>query len=180
MSIDELYSETIEKLKKNIRPQIKLTPELILELKTHWHGALLLAVPDESKLKKILCILDNTQNMTSEFNDQFILTFEKVRHHDLLIYVLAASQKHVIGEALRSGNMISSSYFEHLKTLLKTKNPEVLEWTLRTIECMGPMSMRLKKEVREVKPSFLKMFNTHQKSALQIAELLEKQWKKML
>lgn len=182
MTIDELYADTIEKLKGHKRPHIKLTPELILSLKSEWQKAMADSANsiDESMLKKILCILDNTQNMTSEFNEYFILTLEKVRNHDLLIYALAASQKHVIGEALRSGNMISIAYFENLKLLLKNKNPEVLEWTLRTIESMGPLSMRLKKEVREVKPHFLKIFNSHQKAALQIIELLELQWKKML
>lgn len=180
MNIDELYSDTIDKLKANIRPHIKLTPELISVLKTQWQTAIEAATIDENALKKILCILDNAQNITSELNEQFILTFEKVKNHELLIYALAASQKHVIAESLRSGNMISSTYFEHLKRLLKTDNPEVLEWTLRTIESLGPMSLRLKNEVRAVKPGFLKLFNTHQKSASQIIELLEKQWKRML
>lgn len=180
MNIEELYTDTIDKLKNNVRPHVKLTPDLILELKNKWQEAISKASVDESMLKKILCILDNTQNMSSEFNEQFIETFKKVKNHDLLIYTLAASQKHVIAEALRSGQMISIEYFEQLKILLKSKNPEVLEWTLRSIESMGPLSMRLKQDVREVKPSFLKLFNTHQKSALQIVELLEKQWKKML
>lgn len=180
MNIDELYIDTIDKLKANIRPHVKLTPELISDLKTQWKTAIETATIDEISLKKILCILDNAQNITSEFNEQFILTFEKVKNQELLIYALAASQKHIIAESLRSGNMISSAYFEHLKCLLKTNNPEVLEWTLRTIESMGPLSMRFKKEVREAKPGILKLFNAHQKAASQIIELLEKQWKKML
>lgn len=180
MNYQELYSQIIEKLKKHERPQIKLTPELVSELKSAWQEALLRPAIDESALTKILCILDNTQNATSELNDLFSQTFEKIRNQELLIYLLAASQKHIVNESLRTGNMIPAFYFDQLRLLLKNKNPEVLEWTLRTIESMGPLSLRLKKEVREVKPGFLKLFNAHQKSASQIIELLENQWKRML
>jgi hypothetical protein len=80
---------------------------------------------------------------------------------------------------MKSGVMISGVYFDLLKKLLKNKNPEVLEWTLRTIDSMGPMSLRLKKEVLEARPGLMKFFNQHQKSSSQIIELLEKQWEKM-
>lgn len=180
MNIDELYSDTILKLKNNVRPHIKLTPELILDLKNRWKNALIASTPDESTLKKILCILDNTQNNSAEFNELFINTLTKIKNQELIIYTLAASQKHVISESMRSGNMISMQYFEQIKNLLKNKNPEVLEWTLRTIESMGPLSMRLKNEVRRAKPGFMKLFSQHQKSAAQIIELLESQWKRML
>jgi hypothetical protein len=179
MNYQELYTQIIDKLKKNERPLILLTPELIAELKAEWQKALSAISPDEESLKKILCILDNTQNTTSEFNEQFIATFEKVRNQDLLIYTLAASQKHVIAQSLRSGNMISSAYFEKLKELLKNKNPEVVEWTLRTIETMGPLSLRLVNEVRAIKPGIFKFLNLHQTAAFQIIELMEKQWQKM-
>ena len=180
MNYHELYIQIIERLKKSERPQIKLTPELIAELKTEWHKAMAGSNIDQLALTKILCILDNTQNYTSELNDLFLKTFEKIRDQELLIYTLAASQKHVVSECLRTGNMIPAFYFDQLRALLKNKNPEVLEWTLRTIESMGPLSMRLKKEVRESKPNFLKLLNTHHKSASQIIELLENQWKRML
>lgn len=159
---------------------IKLTPELIAELKSEWQKAINNSQIDQAALTKIFCILDNTQNYTSELNDLFFQTLSKIRDHELLIYALAASQKHVVNESLRTGAMIPTAYFERLKELLKNKNPEVLEWTLRTIESMGPLSMRLKNEVREAKPNFLKFLNAHQKSAGQIIELLENQWKRML
>ncbi|RPJ73908.1 MAG: hypothetical protein EHM20_11470 [Alphaproteobacteria bacterium] len=180
MTIDELYLNTIEKLNQNIRPHIKLTPELISELKSAWQKAIAGPNIDQSALTKIFCILDNTQNYTSELNELFLETFQKIRDHELLIYILAASQKHIVNESLRTGVMVPIFYFDQLRELLKNKNPEVLEWTLRTIESMGPLSLRLKNEIREAKPGFLKLFNTHQKSATQIIELLENQWKRML
>jgi hypothetical protein len=180
MNYLELYDQTILKLKNNERPLIKLNPELIKELKIHWGNILSAPVIDQSSLAKILCILDNTQNYSSEFNDLFFDSMKNIGDDEMIIYLLAASQKHVINEALRSGVMIPPIYFEELKKLLKNKNPEVLEWTLRTIESMGPLSMRFKSEIRNAKPGFIKLFNSHQKSSAQIIELLELQWKKMI
>ena len=180
MTYQEHYIQIIEKLKKDERPLIKLTPELLKELKTEWKNSLSQTSQDRLKLTKILCILDNTQNYSAEFNDLFIETFQLIADHELIIYALAASQKHIINQSFRTGDMIPLFYFDYLKKLLKHKNPEVLEWTLRTIESLGPLSMRLKNEVRGVKPSFLKLFNTHQRSCTQIIELLEKQWKQLL
>lgn len=178
-NLEALYDQIILKLKKNERPQIKLSPELIAEIKTEWQKAIDHSHIEEATIKKILCILDNTQNMTAELNEQFIKTFEKVRNQDLLIYALAASQKHVIAESLKTGTMISAEYFEKLKELLKSKNPEVVEWTLRTIESMGPLSLRLVSDVRSVKFGIFKFLNQHQKSSSQLISLMEKQWEKM-
>jgi len=179
MDYQDLYIQTIAKLKNYERPLIKLTPELINELKNHWTEAFKRAEVDSGVIKKIVCILDNTQNMTSEFNDLFLMTLSKIKDQELLIYTLSASQKHVISESLRSGHMISSQYFEHLKVLLKNKNPEVVEWTLRTIETMGPLSLRFKNDVRAARPGILRFLNQHQKSSSQIIDLMEKQWEKM-
>lgn len=179
MKYQQIYSDIIEKLKKNERPLIKLAPELIALLKKEWEVALLSKTNEAQKneaIKQILCILDNAQNTTAEFNDLFIKTLKEVKNEELLIYALAASQKHVIAESLKSGKMFSLEYFEILKKLLKEKNPELKEWTLRTIESMGPLSIRLKKEVLEAKPGLLKLFDKHQKASSQIIDYLEKEW----
>lgn len=180
MNITELYDSTILKLKNNQRPQILLTPELISELKDNWLKAIAGPVLLEKELTQVLCILDNTQNSSASFNELFAQTFAKIKSQELLIYTLAASQKHVINQSLKSGEMIPAFYFDELKKLLQNKNPEVLEWTLRTIESMGPLSLRLKKEVRNAMPGLSKFLNRHQKAAAQIIELLEQEWKRML
>ncbi len=179
MTYQDLYTQIIEKLKRGARPQLMLTPEIILELKLAWLQSLKDRPINEDVLKKILCILDNTQNMTAEFNELFLSTLKQIKNDEISIYLLAASQKHIIAESLRSGNMISADYIEQLKILLQSKNPEVLEWTLRTIESMGPLSLRFVKEVKAAKPNLLKLFNRHKKASSQIIELMEKQWEKM-
>lgn len=182
MDYQALYFDTIEKLKRGERPLIKLGAEHIVHLKQVWGEAIDEEIQVE-KLRQILCILDNTQTMTREFDHHFFTTIEKLRVHtkydELLIYTLAASQKHVVSEALKSGVMIPAIYFDQLKKILETKNPELLEWTLRTIESMGPLSLRLQKEVRSLRPSIFKLFNEHQKAAFEIVDYLEKEWLRM-
>ena len=134
----QLYLDTILKLKQGQRPQIKLTPEMIAGLKEEWQKALNTNANDV--ITKILCILDNTQNTTSELNELFFKTLKTMKDSDLLVYTLSASQKHVIADGLKSGVMIPMEYFEILKNLLLDKNPEVKEWTHRTIETKVPLS----------------------------------------
>ena len=54
------------------------------------------------------------------------------------------------------------------------------EWSLSTIETMGPLSLRFKKEVLAAKPGLLKLLNQHQNASSQLIEYLEKEWKRML
>jgi hypothetical protein len=177
-TFERIYKETIEKLKNGQRPQVKLTPELLSEMRAEWEKAL--AEKSTETIRKVLCILDNAQNTTSEFNELFFKTLKEIKDHELIVYCLSASQKHVIADALKTGKMISLEYFEILKKLLLDKNPEIKEWTLRTIETMGPLSMRLKNEVLAAKPGLMKMFNQHQKASAQLIEYLENEWKRML
>lgn len=179
---NEIYQEVIDKLKKGARPQIRLTPEILNELKMRWEEAISGGVDQKeqsSMLKKILCILDNSQTTTSELNDLFFRTFKEIKDSEIIIYCLSASQKHVIADSLKTGKMISFEFFEILKTLLLDRNPEVKEWALRTIESLGPMSLRLKADVLSAKPGIMKLFNQHQKASAQIIDYLEAEWKRM-
>ncbi|MBC7428388.1 MAG: hypothetical protein H7336_07235 [Bacteriovorax sp.] len=172
-----IYQEIIEKLKNDQRPKIVLTTELMAELRAEWESAL--SATNLDSIKKILCILDNTQTTTSELNELFFKTLKQIKDQEILVYTLAASQKHVIADSFKTGHMISYEYFEILKNLLLDKNPEVKEWALRTIENLGPLSMRFQKEVLAAKPGLIKLFNQHQKASAQIIEYLEKEWKRM-
>ncbi len=166
--IESLYQDTIIKLKAGKRPQIKLTTELIAALKAEW----------SESLNKVLCILNHTQNTSAQFNELFFSSFNEVSDIKTLIFLLAAAEKHIISESLMTGNMIPSEFFEILKKLLQNKNSELLEWTLRTIESMGPLNRRIKNEIRNSRPGLKKFFNSHSRACDEIINLLETQWKK--
>ena len=179
--LEALYTEIIEKLKNHQRPQVRLSPELVSLIRDAWQGAL--KENDESlqnsSLKKIFCILDNTQTTTSELNELFIQTLKEIKNNELIVYCLAASQKHLIGDSFKTGKMISYEFFDLLKNLVKDKNPEIKEWALRTIETLGPMSLRLKNEVLNSKPGLSKFINKHAKASQEIIDALEREWKRM-
>ncbi len=176
-TIAELYAETIEKLKNDQRPRLMLTPELREQIKTAWTEAL--AGKNQDSFKHIFLLLDHTHQTTSEFNELFFRTLKEMKNSELIIYALAASRKHVIEHSFKTGEIISYEYFEALKKLLAEKNPEVKEWTLRTIETLGPMSIRLKQEVMKAKPGLLSLLNKHQKASSQIIDYLENEWKRI-
>ena len=166
--LPNLYQETLIKLKNGQRPQIRLTPELALELKVNWQESLLEA----------LCVLNHTQNTSAEFNELIFTTFDKKLDQETLIFLLGASQKHIVSHSLMLGVVIPAEFFEILKNLLQTKNPEVLEWTLRTVESMGPLNRRLQNEIRRSRPGPMKFINSHLRACNEIINLLEEQWKK--
>jgi hypothetical protein len=168
-SLETIYKSTLVKLKEGKRPQIRLTPELILELKNKW----------PESLHKVLCVLTHTQNSTSEFNIQLIESLKTETDKETLIFLLGASEKQLISNSLMTGNMMPSEFFDILKNLLQTKNPEILEWTLRTIESMGPLNFRLKTEIINSRSGMKKIFNSHLRTCDEIINLLESQWKNL-
>jgi len=169
-SLENLYQDTLTKLKEGQRPQIKLSLELTALLKAHW----------TQSLHQVLCILSHTQNTSAEFHDLLLQSFQEKNHEpETLIFLLGVSEKHIISHSLMTGNLPPHEFFEILKILLRTKNPEVLEWTLRTIESMGPLNFRLQQDIRSARPGFRKIFNSHLRACDEIINLLEIQWKRM-
>jgi hypothetical protein len=166
--IDNLYQNTLLKLKNDQRPQIKLTPELISALKNAW----------QESLPKVLCILSHTKNTSDEFNQLILDTFRQKIDTNTTIFLLGVSEKHIISHSLKNGNVVPNDFMEILKILLKRKQPLVKEWTLRIIESMGPLNLRLQKEIRECRPGFFKYFNSHLRASDEIINLLEMQWKR--
>lgn len=180
--IDVLYLETIEKLKNNQRPLLKLDEEFVFILIEAFENLKLKTNQElELELKKILCLLSHTQNFSLKFLKYFKEICEnKLKFKltdDLIIYYLTASEKQIISPFLKEGHPLPEFYVLYLKSLLKHSNPEVLEWTLRTISSTGPFTKLFKIEIRNLKPKLHLIFNKHQRWAFEIIDFLEKEWK---
>ena len=181
---EAIYSQAIEDLKNFKRPQIKLGREEFIELYQIWQEKIQeLDNPSQSEealkaLEKILCILDHTQKASSIFDELIEESFQKVNKPELIIYLLSVSQKHLIQKKFLEGNPIPKSFFKSLRHLLETgqDNPEVLEWTLRTIEQLGNQSIKLREDILKIKPTWGALFNSNKKASKQIIEMLEKRW----
>ena len=184
--INEIYDQTIQALMNNSRALPKYSEEVIRQLKEEFDAQDFSKMStDEAKefLKKIFCILTNTQTTTTEFQDMLLKSYEKVKmlknNSDLIIMMLAAVSKQFIDHSSKSGKPIPIEIFNLLKNNLLNKNPEVLEWTLRAIDSLGPQGLRLEKEVKSLRPSLLKIFNKHQQAAFEIVNHIEKEWSRL-
>lgn len=177
----DLYKECIQKLKEGRRPQIKLDDETITHLKNSWPSLELLNTNQAARedLKEILCLLDNSQTTTDAFDPELLLLLENIKNEKELIFGLSVIQKQTIAHSLKTGKILDYRFFTQFKELLKSTSPELKEWTLRTVESLGPMSLRLKADILAAKPSFFKRLNSHQKNCADIIDYLEAEWKRL-
>jgi hypothetical protein len=185
MRWEKVYSQAILDLQNFKRPQIKLDKQDFLELHHFWKENLQFIKESSQKkekalsaLEKIFCILDHSQKSSSIFDDLIQQSFPELNKPELIIYLLSVSQKHLIQKKFLEGNPIPKSFFSLLKDLLKKcqDQPEIIEWTLRTIEQLGNQSIKLREEVLTIKPTWGVLFNGHKKASRQIIEMLEKRW----
>lgn len=174
MDIDKEFSAVIEKLKNNERPLLKYTQEQFEEINSIWTELLKDSNTDE--LIKVYCVLDNTQNYSNIFEKNIYDVFNSSLSDQIFIYNLSASSKHIINYYHKKGERVPFTLLEELKKLLTHKNPEVLEWTLRTIEQLGSQAIFLKDDIINNKPGMLSLFDKHKKASKQIIEMLEKRW----
>ena len=174
MNLEKEFNSTIEKLKNNERPLLKYTSIQFEELNNTWTN--LLSNENYSELFKVFCLLDNTQNYSDIFSENIFKTFDLTSDPQVIIYNLSAASKHIIAYNHQLGNRAPHDLVMKLKELLSHRDPEVLEWTLRTIEQLGSQALFLKDDIIKSRPGILAIFDKHKKASKQIIEMLEKRW----
>jgi hypothetical protein len=174
MNLDQEFNAVIEKLRNDERPLLKYSEEQFSELNLHWSN--LLEKKNYNELYKVFCILDNTQNYNDIFTENIYETFNRCKDSQTIIYNLSAASKHIIAYNQKKGNRAPHDFVIKLKELLSHKDPEVLEWTLRTIEQLGSQAIFLKDDIMNSRPGILAIFDKHKKASKQIIEMLEKRW----
>ena len=174
MNIEKTFNQIIEKLKSNQRPLLKLTQEDYLELSQKFAQAR--SEKNETLLQQVLCILDHTQNQSHLFDQDLYFLLKETQNPQLQVFALSAIQTHIILRQQKAGERLPMDLFEALKPLLKSRELEVIEWTLRTIEQTGRQSVILKQDVLLAKPGLKALFNKNAKNIKDIVELLEQRW----
>ena len=185
MDYKETYSKILADLKDDKRPLLKLSKEDLNYLKVEWEDFFKEYTLNSSSLalsniNKIICILDHTQSHSTIFGPIIIKTLNNISDVETIIFTLGVATKHIILKNFKEGTPPSAEFIQILESLLEHSNPEVLEWTLRTIDQLGAMSIRLRPKILEQRPSLLAIFNTHKKASRQIIQMLEKRWESML
>lgn len=175
MDIEKVYKEIISELKRGGRGLKKFAQEDFVELRNSLAQAI--KTKDEEKIQQILCLLENSTSSSGEFRDCLLQILKSEEFSaDLKIYALGASVKHVIQFSRLSGDKISYEYKQALKGLLKEKNPELVEWCLRTIDEMGNQALTLKEDIIESRPTILATFNRHKRASREIIDMILKKW----
>ena len=173
--LKKTYAETLEKLKKGERPQYRLDQNTLEYCCQHWHD-LNEQQSHEGDFLPLLCILDHCKKGDLSFVDPIVWTLTNRQEKDLIVYTLSAAHKIVLEECERLGERVPFNFIKALKKPLTSKEPEVVERTLRTIEALGHQSIILKEDVLKVKPGMLALFNEHRKNSKELIEYLSRRW----
>lgn len=175
MDINAKYQETLELLKAEKRPFIKLEDEELRFMAQHWNE-LNSKKAAELDYLPILCLADHLTRSHQDLNSPLVYTLENRKEENLLVYSLSASFKIIIEECTRQNERIPFDFLKALKAPLAHESWEVLEWSLRVVDQLGPQSIFLKNEVLARRPSLLQKLNPKTKNISELINMLERRW----
>lgn len=172
IDLDSHYQHILSELEKGHRGLVQFSSEELEELTQ------LLKNQESSKenLVKTLCLVEFSAKMHAPFEEGLITILNHAQENEIIVHALNASRKHIIEARFQKGNRLEFDFLEALKKLLHHSDPEVVEWTLRTIEACGPQGIYFQREFVSIKPPVWKLFNSHQRAVLEIITLLERRW----
>lgn len=128
------------------------------------------------EIDKVLCLVEHSANLYPDFEPQLLKLLSTELPGSSTIFALNCARKHIIQSRFQRGVRLTYEFLELLKKLLHSKNPEIVEWTLRTIEECGAQGVYFRQEFDKIKPPPWKWFNAHQRAVREIIALLERRW----
>ena len=174
MNIDELYQKTITALERGDRALIRFNKDELSELVERLEQEIKLE--EGSGLEKILCLVDHAATDEGRFAPAIIEVLQRNLPPRILVFAINCARKHIIQANFKRGHRLSGDFLIILKKLLYSKHPEVVEWTLRTIEECGNQGVFFLQDLDKIKPAPWKWFNPHQRAVREIITLLERRW----
>lgn len=129
-------------------------------------------------LEKSLCLIDHSASNLPELEEDLIALLNSDLPAHIKVFTLDASRKHIINSRVQRGQRLTFEFLEALKTNLYAKSPEVVEWTLRTIEETGNQGVYFLREFDKIRPAPWRWFNAHQRAVVEIITLLERRWRR--
>lgn len=174
MNLDETYSQILKEIALGHRALKKFSSTELDELNT-----LLQTTLHEKKyqdLEKVLCLVEHSASLHGKFEPNLLEILKSPIPDPLVIFTLNSARKHIIEARFQRGHRLEYDFLEVLKSLLFSKNPEVVEWTLRLIEGAGNQGIYFLREFDKIKPPPWKWFNSHQRAVREIITLLERRW----
>lgn len=176
MNINERYESIMKGLALGHRGLVRFNAEETQELESHLHTKL--SEKNFSELGKILCLIEHSSLPHQGFEKDLVRALNSDLPDPLIIFALNAARKHILQARFNKGNRLEFDFLETLKKLLHSKNPEVVEWSLRTIEECGNQGVYFLQEFDKIKPAPWKWFNAHQRAVRELITLLERRWRR--
>jgi hypothetical protein len=170
MNIDEIYEKLIKNLGLGHRALMRFSKDELEILNLE------LLSQSEHHLEKVLTILIHLATPQNLFEENLLKILKINLSAKICIFSLNASRKHVIEARKIKGQRLDFEFLEILKFKLYDSNPEIVEWTLRTIEESGSQGVYFLQELDKIKPPPWKWFNKHHRAVREIIALLERRW----
>ena len=174
MNIEETYKKIIQQLEQGHRGLTRFSTDELEELKSRLSSSL--KARDNEELQKLLCIIEHSSSLYNPFEPVLLDLLQSDVSDAILIFGLNSARKHIIEARFQKGQRLEFTFLEALKRLLSSKNPEVVEWTLRLIEGTGNQGVYFLREFDKIKPPPWKWFNSHHRAVREIITLLERRW----
>jgi hypothetical protein len=173
MNISQKYQEIMQALERGDRYQKPLTIEeceIVLQKLQQTQNL------SSTELDWVLCIAINTATFISNIEASLISILRTNKNNSTLVYALNCSRKQIIAAQFRQGRRLSPDFLDTLMLLIEHQDPEIVEWTLRTIEECGSQAIYFRAKLKTIRPSIFKLFNRHQRAILELTEYLERKW----
>ena len=174
MDIEVTYQKILTQLEAGSRALVRFNQEEMDELSRIFQEKL--NSNDVPALEKILCLVDHSAVDHSGWENVILETLNKDLPPRHLVFALNCARKHIIQARFKRGSRLDFNFLEVLKKLLFNPSPEVVEWTLRTIEECGNQGVYFLKDFDKIKPPPWKWFNAHQRAVREIITMLERRW----
>jgi hypothetical protein len=174
MDVEQRYQKIMQELERGGRGLERYSYEEMEFLEQELPRVL--DANDFASLEKILCLIDHSSANNPHFEKSLIRALNSDLPDALLVFALNASRKHILAARFQRGLRLEYDFLEALKKLLYSRSPEVVEWTLRTIEECSNQGVYFLREFDNIKPPPWKWFNAHQRAVREIIALLERRW----
>jgi hypothetical protein len=172
--IDHYYHHILTQLQQGSRGLVSFSTDEKEQLTLIFNQTL--EQNNSQDLEKILCLLDHCGSDHLPWEKPLLKTLGLRLPPKLTVFALNCSRKHIIQARYKRGSRLTFEYLEILKNLLFSPFPEVVEWTLRTIEECGPQGVYFLREFDKIKPPPWKWFNAHHRAIREIIAMLERRW----
>jgi hypothetical protein len=174
MDIESLYQKILTNIDLGSRALIRFSQDEVEEISVQFHKELNQKNPEG--IEKVLCLMDHSAADYSAWEPLIIKALNAELSPRLIVFALNCARKHILQARFKRGHRLDFDFLETLRKLLFSTDPEVVEWTLRTIEECGNQGVFFLKDFDKIKPPPWKWFNAHQRAVREIITLLERRW----